>query len=218
MNEPVLVLIPVNRLDRAKGRLATYLAPDQRRELFLATLRTVLDAVAGAGCDAVLLTPDREVVRAFPGVRIVKEEPALSGLNAQLEFALSRVPPPPAGILILHADLPLVTPAALKRLVAASPEAPSATIVRSRDGGTNAMLLRPPGRFALAYGPNSGTLHEHAATAAGVAVRVLDEPALQLDLDTPADLLALLDDPAGAASRAGRLLASFALDLPMAKG
>jgi 2-phospho-L-lactate guanylyltransferase len=205
----IVALIPVNRLDRAKGRLAILLEPAQRRELFLATLRTVVEAATAAGTEPVILTADAEVAGCFPGVRVLDEDPACSGLNAQIESALGRIDPPQGGVLILHADLPLATAEAITRLVAAAPAGESVTLVRSGDGGTNAMLLRPPGRFALAYGRDSFAQHESAAHAAGLAVRVVDDPTLSLDIDTPADLEALSGDPAAADSPAGRVLASW---------
>ncbi|MCC7363253.1 MAG: 2-phospho-L-lactate guanylyltransferase [Dehalococcoidia bacterium] len=197
MSEP-LVLIPVNRLERAKGRLAGVIDARRRRELALATLRTVLAAAADAGYPATVLTADPHVVleaeEAEAGA--LPEVAGATGLNGQLEAAIARLDIPPGGLLILHADLPLATGDALQELVAAAPAAPSVTLVRSSDGGTNAMLLRPPGRFALAYGPGSFEHHLAAARAAGLATARATIPALQLDLDTAEDLAAFRAHPA----------------------
>jgi len=208
---PATVLIPVNRLDRAKGRLSALLEPAERAELVRRSLGTVLGAVAGAGMEAVVLTSD-DAVRAIlqEGMRVLAEDPALEGLSAQLESAAERL-----GVdelLILHADLPLATAEALRDLVAQATPAPSATLVRPEDGGTNAMLLRPPGRFALAYGRGSGDLHESAARAAGLAVRRAEAPALALDLDTPADVRTLLSTAEGRATEAGRYLVGVGVE------
>lgn len=208
---PPTVLIPVNRLDRAKGRLAALLEPGERAELVRRSLAAVLAAVEGAGMVAVVLTSDEGVRTVLlADVRVLSEDPHLHGLSAQLESAADRV-----GVdelLILHADLPLVTAEALRDLVAQAPPAPSATLVRPADGGTNAMLLRPPGRFPLAYGRGSGDLHESAAREAGLAVRRADVPALALDLDTPADVRALLSTAEGRASEAGHYLVEIGIE------
>lgn len=210
MPDQVVVLIPVNRLDRAKGRLAEILSPEERRRLFLATLNATVAAAARAGTAVAILTADAEVERSFLGsATILQEDPARSGLNAQLEYALESLVPPPEAVLILHADLPLVTDGSLRRLIASAPPGPSVTLVRSRDGGTNAMLLRPPGHFPLAYGPGSFERHREAAASAGLPVIVVGDPALELDLDTPADLEALLSEPGGAESSAGRVIVSL---------
>ena len=205
------VLIPVNRLDRAKGRLAALLEPEERAELVRRSLGTVLEAVQGAGLEAVVLTSDEAVRSALPaGIRTLAEEPGLRGLSAQLERAAERL-----GVdelLILHADLPLATAEALRDLVEQAPTAPSVTLVRPGDGGTNAMLLRPPGRFPLAYGKGSGDLHEASARQAGLAVRRAEAPALALDLDTPADVRTLLAEPAGRECEAGRYLLGIGVE------
>lgn len=209
--ERLRVLIPVNELGRAKGRLADVLAPAGRARLALATVQTVVEAVRTAGHEPVLLTRDNQVRAAFAGeAALMDEDPAAHGLNAQLESAITRLRA--AGgleeLIILHADLPLARPEEIASLVAAAPPPPSATLVRSPDGGTNAMLLRPPGRFPLAYGPGSFERHAAAATGAGMAVATASAPGLELDLDTAADVEALMSTPAGRASAAGQVLAA----------
>lgn len=212
-----LVLIPVNRLDRAKGRLATLLDADQRAELALTTLATAWEAAVEATGAAVILTADpRVAVLLGPGADVIEEDPAIAGLNAQLTRARARLIDggrigTAEPILILHADLPLATPGAIEALVAASPGEGSATMVASADGGTNALLEWPAGRMQLAYGPGSAAQHEHAARDAGLVVAWHESAALRLDLDTPADVVALLNDANGVRSAAGRLLSTFDL-------
>jgi 2-phospho-L-lactate/phosphoenolpyruvate guanylyltransferase len=201
----VTVIIPVNRLDRAKGRLAELLTPDERAALTLATLRTVLTAVREAGMEPSVLAADLRLAALLgPSVTIVMEDPSVSGLNAQLEFAVAAIDR--TAVLILHADLPLATAESLRVMLAAGDAEESVTLVRSPDGGTNAMLLRPPGRFPLAYGPGSFAAHVNAAGLAGLTVSIVESPELALDLDTPADLRTLLSTPTGRASAAGELL------------
>ena len=203
------MLIPVNELTRAKGRLAAVLAPEERARLVLATVRTVVEAVRGAGLEPVLLTRDARIKAEFEGVAtLMDEDPAVHGLNAQVETAIARLGPGAEEVLILHADLPLASAEAIGRLVADASPAPSVALVESADGGTNGMLLRPPGRFALAYGRESFALHESAARAAGMTVRRCEIAELALDLDTPADVERLLAVPGGPESAAGRVLRS----------
>ena len=54
------------------------------------------------------------------------------------------------------------------------------------------MLLGPPGRFALGYGPGSFDKHMVAALGAGMAFSEHRNEALSLDLDSPADIVTLL--------------------------
>lgn len=204
------VLIPVNELDRAKGRLSEVLDPATRASLALATVGTVAEAVRAAGHEPVLLTRDKQVRASFEGAASLLDEDAnVRGLNAQLESAIARLAATGGldELLILHADLPLATAAAVREIIGGAPAPPSVTIVESPDGGTNAMLLRPPGRFALAYGRGSFALHRAAAEKAGMRVEVISAPALALDLDTPADVELLLALPEGRNSAAGKVLA-----------
>lgn len=214
------VLVPVNELERAKGRLAEVLDPAARAALALATVTTVVGAIREAGHEPVLLTRDARVRSAFEGLAaIIDEDPEARGLNGQLESAIARVGADGdlEELLILHADLPLATAQAIRDLVEEAPPAPSVTLVRSGDGGTNAMLLRPPGRFALAYGANSFARHREAAVVAGMAVAEVQSPALALDVDTPADIERLMALPAGRASAAGKVLTDDGATAPAAQ-
>jgi len=207
---PLRILVPVNHLDRAKGRLAAYLSEDARRALALATLSTVLEACLAygetSGAETWVLTSDYAVAVSVPeGVNVLDEDPGLRGLNAQLEAAVKQLASDE--ILIVHADLPLLTAEALAAFVGSAPVAPSVTISPSGDGGTNAMLLRPPGRFPLAYGEMSAAKHRISAEAARIRVVETPHPAIALDLDTPDDLTRLMQTPEGRKSLAGQLLA-----------
>lgn len=202
------VLIPVNGLARAKGRLAEVLSPGERETLALITLETVLHA---AGPEAVVLTPDGRVAAFAAGrAQVVRENATAKGLNGQLEFALKELGGVPA-VLILHADLPLATKGAIETLWEdAAPN--TVTLVESSDGGTNAMLLAPPGRFTLAYGPGSFAKHVAGARAAGFTVRENGNRELRLDLDTPADIRELLRAPRGRQGASGRYLQSIGIE------
>jgi 2-phospho-L-lactate/phosphoenolpyruvate guanylyltransferase len=210
--KPVPVLIPVNALGRAKGRLSALLAPEERETLALITFETVLHAVGPA---AIVLTPDKQVAALAGGrARVMAEDPKRKGLNEQLERAvaalLAETPECPA-LLILHADLPLATEGAIETLLAMR-EPGTATLVSSRDGGTNAMLLCPPGRFGLAYGPDSFAKQVAAAKAAAIEVHPNENRELRLDLDTPEDIRELLRAPRGRQGAAGRYLLSIGIE------
>ncbi len=199
------VLVPVNVLERAKGRLADAYTARQRRELAILTLRTVVEAARGAGCDVTLLTADESVAGLGLDAAIEPEVEGVRGLNPQLEAWLAAHPDLDE-LLILHADLPLATPAALTRFIAAAPAAPSVTAIQSPDGGTNAMLIRPVAGMALHYGKGSFALHRQAAKNARRHFHEHLDPTLSLDLDTPSDVTTLLSLPAGRTSPAGRFL------------
>ncbi len=65
-------------------------------------------------------------------------------------------------------------------------------VVPDRHGtGTNALVLSPPSAIHPAFGEGSHNRHVAAARAADIPFAVEEMPSLALDLDTPADLVAL---------------------------
>lgn len=97
-----------------------------------------------------------------------------------------------AAILVLPADLPLLTLEDLRALVAPLQETdsmrPALVLAPSHDRGTNALLLRPPGVVPFAFGPQSFDRHRALAQAAGCAVSIVHTPSLTYDIDFPEDL------------------------------
>ena len=216
----LVALIPLKPPTEAKARLAGLLSPDERADLSRVTFLTVADALLGAGVPFVVLTP-LAVAAADLTVgecTVIEEQPSIRGLNAQLQVALNGATFAEAdSVLILHADLPLATPNAVRLLVgAARKDIGRVTIVKSADGGTNAMILPLPRPFALHYGSGSFALHEVAARAAGLGVYVHRSPRLALDLDTAADVRTLLASSRGRNSPAGRLLLAKGVEARLA--
>ena len=205
-----MALIPLKPPTEAKARLAGLLSPAERAELARVTFLTVADALLGADIPFVVLTPHAAAAADLTADRctVIEEQPTVQGLSAQLQSALDSPSFAAAdSVLILHADLPLATPEALRLLAAAARQHKGcATLVESADGGTNAMILPFPRPFALHYGPGSFALHAAAARAAGLDVYAHHSAELALDLDTAADVEALLASPLGRNSPALSLI------------
>jgi 2-phospho-L-lactate guanylyltransferase len=204
------VLIPVSDLAQAKARLSPVLSSLQRRQLAEATLQTVVAAAAGACLEPIVLSRSDEVMAALQQARLLLEGPGCRGLNEALESALADLVAESAGeprsLMIVHADLPLATPASFERLARLMSDGASVLLVRSKDGGTNVMGLELPVRFRLAYGQRSFASHAWLAASEGLSVHAADVPALALDLDVPEDLESLMAHPEGPGTAAGRLL------------
>jgi 2-phospho-L-lactate guanylyltransferase len=111
--------------------------------------------------------------------------------------------------VLLPGDCPLLEPRELDRLLTGIP-ASYVAIVPDRHGtGTNALVLAPPGAIRPAFGEGSCARHVAAARAAGVPFAVEELASLALDLDTPADVVALtreLENRPGRASRTAKAL------------
>ena len=97
-------------------------------------------------------------------------------------------------MLVIAGDLPLLSPAAVDRLVARAPASgPSVVVASNTDRtGTNALLCSPPGVIEPSFGPGSFDRHAAAAREAGAGLVGIALPELELDLDEPADVEALL--------------------------
>jgi 2-phospho-L-lactate guanylyltransferase len=177
------VLVPVKRLDEAKSRLAESLDPGERAELVQELLAHVLSVVSRAGVGPVTVVSAEHLE--LDGVPRFDDRSL--PWNEALAAAMTEVVREPV-VVIVAADLPLVTHDDVRALLAATPECGLA-IARAADGGTNAVSMRPPGRVTTHFGePGSAAVHERAAWMVGGDAHVLDLPGLAFDVDTPDDL------------------------------
>lgn len=206
-------ILPVKRFDAAKRRLAAGLDDARRRALAAAMLEDVLEAISAArqvGRTIVVSgDPEAQELAAAVGAEVVPD-PADEG---HVEAALAGIARAEVGaggpVVLLPADCPLLDPRQLDRLLTGVPD-PFVAIVPDRHGeGTNALVLSPPDAIRPAFGEGSRARHEAAAREAGVPFAVEELPSLALDLDTPADLVALtreLEARRGTAKRTARAL------------
>lgn len=187
------IIVPVKDFGRAKQRLAEALPPEARRGLVEAMFRDVMGAVCGADLigQTVVVTGEPTIgsLARQLGARVLPE-PEGSGVNEILDRAVADLGlPEHEAVLILAADLPLVTPEEVAALLAAVPGDAGVVVGRNLEGeGTNALLRRPPLAIPAAFGPGSFGRYLAAAMARNLPVRVLDLPGVALDIDTPQDL------------------------------
>jgi 2-phospho-L-lactate guanylyltransferase len=92
------------------------------------------------------------------------------------------------GVLILPADLPLVTREDIHTLLDRAAKPPVVVIAPDRHGrGTNALLISPTGLIEYDFGENSFQRHSELARKAGARLEIVELPSLGLDLDIPED-------------------------------
>ena len=209
----IAALVPVKALAGAKGRLDGLLSPDERPRLALAMMEDVLRAVqAVPAVDLVaVVSPDAAALAraAELGAEPVEEPPLCRGVNQALAYAASVLVERGAGaLLVIAADIPSALPADLAAVLDALPERGIA-LVPTRDRGTGALALRPPGVVPFRYGRHSSVLHKREAVARGLPARVLHLASLSRDIDQPEDVEELLAHPDETASQ--RLLAELRL-------
>lgn len=118
-----------------------------------------------------VVTDDHAVVPS--GVEVVLDPG--EGLGAAVLAGLAEVE---GHALVVNADLPCVTPDALRQLAAAG-----LALVEASDGTTNALSLPDPSVFAPLYGPGSAERFRAHAPFATATI-----PELEADVDSDSDL------------------------------
>jgi 2-phospho-L-lactate/phosphoenolpyruvate guanylyltransferase len=163
-----------------KSRLSCVL-DERERSLFAgAMLRDVLEALHGAGCDPFVMSTAPFVLE---GEQVVVNP---AGLNESLNALLTVTHGP---LLILMADLPLVNPLTVRRLIRTKEDI---AIGPGRGGGTNAIFLRTASCFRVDYYQASFLKHLRIAGERGFSCEVIDSFRLHTDVDEKEDLVELL--------------------------
>ena len=185
-----------------KVRLAEVLDPEERISLVVGMLLETLAVVATwPPARAIsVVTADRTarelIARSGTGASTIGENPG-AGLNAALTNGRDAALATGAtAVLMLPADLPLLTASALDSVLEAADAALAAgsgeplVVLAPADAryGTNALLVAPPAAIEPQFGEASLEAHLRAAAMADASVQLVNEAELGFDLDTPDDL------------------------------
>lgn len=208
-----MILVPVKHLETSKQRLSPLLSPAERLALAQAMLEDLLSALAECkySQQVTLVSGDRRAHRLAEqhGFGII-DDASDPGETGAIEMAVGVAIERGADfMLVLPADIPLITAADVDQIFAAAP-AQGTVLVSSASGrGTNAVLQRPPGLFPLRFGNDSFLPHLAAARATGKPVEVLNLPNIGVDIDEPSDLADVV--AASSNTRAQRLLKEWTI-------
>jgi 2-phospho-L-lactate/phosphoenolpyruvate guanylyltransferase len=201
-------ILPVKRFDAAKQRLELGIDAKRRRELVAAMVGDVIEAIGEArAVERTILVSGDPIAQeiAHEGGAEVVPDPADAG---HVEAALAGIVRAEAEgarcVILLPGDCPLLEPRELDRLLTGLPER-YVGIVPDRHGtGTNALALSPPSAIVPAFGEDSCARHVALAREAGIPYGVEELASLGLDLDTPADVVALTRELEARPGRARR--------------
>jgi 2-phospho-L-lactate guanylyltransferase len=174
-------VVPMKSMDLAKGRLASVLDATGRHALARQMLEHVLATLREAG---------------LAGVQVASADDGTGDLNADVTAAARRVQEQGASeLLLVMADLPYLAAADIAAMIEAG-RTSNIVIAEAKDGGTNALLLRPPTvlQFAFATSRPSAAFHADHARNVGIEPTIVRRPGLARDIDTPDDLTALVSD------------------------
>ncbi len=186
-------IIPVKPLRRGKSRLAGALSEDERTQLNRTLLEHTLKTLSGIReLEEVLVIsrdPQALTIARNHGARTVRED-GQPELNTALKRAtvIAQVYAT-RGVLVLPADLPLITREDVLTLIQHADDPPVVVIAPDRHGkGTNALLMSPSGLIEYDFGEDSFQRHCDRVRESGARLEIVDLPSLGLDLDIPEDL------------------------------
>ncbi len=209
----IWAVLPLKDLNFAKQRLAAVITPNERQGLFKSMVEDVLSVLqALEEIERLLIVSDDATARVL-GEKynaVVLAENAIagdtsnnSGLNrAAAKASAYAIDHHVDSLLIIHGDLPLVNRKEMGELiekhrqaVASSTEGSAVTVAPDREGqGTNVMLCTPPDAIEFHYGIGSCGKHLNSARSLGLMAQSQTLSGLGLDIDTPQDLLALVQE------------------------
>lgn len=186
-------IVPVKALSRGKSRLAGVLSQDERALLNYAMLENTLKVLANVKSISKILVTSRDPsalsLARENGARTVQEDG-----NSDLNMALRRATIVARtyavhGVIIIPADLPLISADDVEQLIHRSGNPPEVIIVPDRKlGGTNALLMNPGGVIDYCFGLDSFQRHLKQAKQNGIRVEICSLSSLEFDIDLPEDL------------------------------
>jgi 2-phospho-L-lactate guanylyltransferase len=193
----VWAVIPVKQISQAKQRLSPLLSTEERRNFFSAMLEDVMNMmvkidffekiILATNCPHAISIAGRHGITHFEtGPDDGLNQAAGETVNHLLENGIR-------DMFLIPGDIPLITEEEINNVLRAHPSAPSLTIIPSRDKlGSNCILLSPPSRMPLKFGPDSYFRHLEIAQTNGLKINPMVFPGFGLDIDEPKDLFELL--------------------------
>jgi 2-phospho-L-lactate guanylyltransferase len=186
-------IVPVKPLRRGKSRLSGVLSLEARTALNHYLLSNTLETLALVHeiehSLVVSRDPEALTIARNYGARTVQEQG-----SPQLNVALTRatlvaINHSVQGVIIVPADLPLLTVDDIREVVKLMKDPPVVVITPDRhQQGTNALLVAPPGLIKYEYGFGSFQKHCIQARNAGARLEICERKSVALDIDLPEDL------------------------------
>lgn len=186
-------IVPVKPLRRAKSRLAGVLTDEERASLSQYLLEQTLEVLKEIPEIEHTLVVSRDshalALARRLGARTLMEHGAPELNQALLRATMVAKEYGAVGVLVLPADLPLLSKEDIQTLIGAAEDPPVVVLVPDRrEAGTNALLVRPTGLLDYDFGTDSFNRHQEQAEKLGARVEVRLMATLALDLDLPEDL------------------------------
>ena len=187
----VFAVVPVKRLSVSKRRLSGVLNPQERRLLTLAMLEDVLTALKASTAvqEIVVVSNDLNVQDVVDKLGVSYFAVDQSGLNPAIEEATKWCIRNHAdSVLVVPADIPLVSAQDIDEIVTLGSEGKSVVLSPSTDGGTNTLFKCPPNLVPARFGIGSSAKHAKEAYNKGVCVKLHCSIGITTDIDSLEDL------------------------------
>jgi 2-phospho-L-lactate guanylyltransferase len=180
---PTAVLVPVKAFHKAKVRLAPALDEPARAELSRDMAANVVRAAAPLPVFVVCDDPDVSSWAEGVGATVLwRPGHGLNGAVTDGVAELGRTGY--TTVVVAHGDLPHA------RTLTMVTDFDGVTLVPDRrEDGTNVAAVPTGAGFEFSYGPGSFARHQEEAARLGLAWRVVREPRLAWDVDSPDDLV-----------------------------
>lgn len=178
-----VAIVPYRSRPESKSRLSERVDRDERERLSLALLVRVVTVLKG-----VPSIDQTRVVSPHPigGMEVLSDTGA--GLNPAVQVGATWASDLGADILlVVSADLPFLSRLDVQEMLVTVPPR-GGVIAPSKDGGTNALALRPPEVIGPCFGANSARQHQAQLESVMAEVRAVHSRGLAADVDVPADL------------------------------
>ena len=202
-------LLPLKEFAHAKQRLSGVLSAGERYQLFEAMVRDVLSVLLRhPDIERTLIISDDPAAKTLAAeyrAELLSESGLqVNGLNPAVQAGVDVLAKRGIDdVMVVHGDLPLLTHGEITCLLEAhrqQGEASDATsanpmltiIPDERREGTNCLLCTPASSLTYCYGRQSFLAHATQASRIGLPLQVLRLPGLMCDIDTPADLVNLV--------------------------
>lgn len=187
----VFAVVPVKPLQDGKSRLSPILDCEQRARLNAFLMRRTFDVLAAfpGASRSIVISADSVVAAEAKGRGMC----FLNDEDCELNAALARATRTAAEkgaetVIVLPVDLPLATSADLKRVASIGGPSKRCVVVSDRHRtGTNLLCVSPPCADLYRFGPGSFDRHRAVAAGLGYHTVAIDDQALALDIDEPAD-------------------------------
>ena len=185
-------IVPVKPIRRGKSRLSEILSEEERaklnHQLFIHTIEILkqVDPVS----DILVVSRDSDVLTEARDldVRTVTENGTPELNPALYRASLFSKAFSTEGVMIVPADLPLLTPDDVEAFLGMRSQAPEVIIAPDRHGkGTNMLFANPADILTFSYGDDSLARHSELAKAKGAHLIVVENERIGLDLDIPED-------------------------------